>query len=35
LKKEGYKIWSVEIDEKSVDYRKLFEEREEKVVLVM
>lgn len=35
LKKEGYKVWSVEIDKKSVDYKELFNEREEKVVLVM
>jgi tRNA G18 (ribose-2'-O)-methylase SpoU len=35
LKQEWYKIWSVEIDEKSVDYRELFKEQEEKVVLVM
>ncbi len=35
LKKDWYKIWSVELTEKSIDYRELFEEKEEKVCLVM
>lgn len=38
LKSQWYKIWSVELTEKSVDYRELFkekEEKEEKVCLVM
>ncbi len=35
LKNEGYKIWSVELDERSIEYTKLFEKAEEKVVLVM
>jgi tRNA G18 (ribose-2'-O)-methylase SpoU len=35
LKQEWYKVWSVEIDPRSVDYRELFNEKEENVVLVM
>jgi tRNA G18 (ribose-2'-O)-methylase SpoU len=35
LKKEWYKIYSVELDEKSIDYRELFSEKEEKVCLIM
>lgn len=35
LKKDWYKIWSVEIDEKSVDYRELFSIKEEKICLIM
>ncbi len=35
LKNDGYKIYSVELDERSVDYTELFHESEEKVVLIM
>jgi len=35
LKKDWYKIWSVELCEDSIDYRKLFEIKEEKICLVM
>lgn len=35
LKKEGYKIWSVELDDRSIEYTELFKKLEEKVVLVM
>jgi tRNA G18 (ribose-2'-O)-methylase SpoU len=35
LKKDWYKIYSVELDEKSVEYTELFKENEEKVVLIM
>lgn len=35
LKEDWYKIWSVELDEKSVDFRELYSIKEEKVVLVM
>lgn len=35
LKNDWYKIWSVELDEKSVDFRELYSIKEEKVVLVM
>jgi len=35
LKKEWYKIWSVELCKDSVDYRKLFDIQEKKVCLVM
>lgn len=35
LKVEWYKVWSVEIDDKSIDYRELFKKEEEKVLLVM
>lgn len=35
LKKDWYKIYSVELDEKSIDYRELFSKNNDKVVLVM
>lgn len=35
LKKNWYKIYSVELDKKSIDYRELYEEKEEKVCLIM
>ncbi len=35
LKKDWYKIYSVELDKKSIDYRELFTKTEEKVCLVM
>lgn len=35
LKADGYKIYSVELDEKSVDYTELFKEKNQKVALVM
>jgi len=35
LKKEWYKIWSVELCDDSVDYKELFNIQEEKVCLVM
>jgi len=35
LKLEWYKIWSVELCEDSVDYKELFNIKEEKVCLVM
>ena len=35
LKEEDYKIYSVELDERSVDYTELFQEKEEKVALIM
>ncbi len=35
LKKDWYKIWSVELDEKSIDYRELFDIKEKNIVLVM
>lgn len=35
LKSEWYKIWSVEIEERSIDYRELYKEKEENIVLVM
>lgn len=35
LKQDWYKIWSVELDKKSIDYRELFDLKEENVVLVM
>lgn len=35
LKKQGYKIYSVELDKRSVDYTELFQEKEEKVALIM
>jgi tRNA G18 (ribose-2'-O)-methylase SpoU len=35
LKKDWYKIWSVELCEDSVDYKELFNIKEEKVCLVM
>jgi len=35
LKKDWYKIWSVELCDDSVDYKELFDIKEEKVCLVM
>ncbi|MDQ7008669.1 MAG: RNA methyltransferase [Candidatus Gracilibacteria bacterium] len=35
LKKDGYKIWSVELCEDSIDYKELFNIKEEKICLVM
>jgi len=35
LKKEWYKIWSVELCKDSIDYKELFNIKEEKVCLVM
>lgn len=35
LKKDWYMIYSVELDERSIDYRELFKEDEEKVCLIM
>lgn len=35
LKQNWYKIFSVELDERSIDYRKLFNLNEEKICLVM
>jgi len=35
LKKEWYKIWSVELCDDSIDYKELFNIQEEKVCLVM
>lgn len=35
LKEDGYKIYSVEIDEKSIDYRELFQIKDEKICLIM
>lgn len=35
LKVDWYKIYSVEIDEKSVDYRELFNGKEDKIVFIM
>lgn len=35
LKKDWYKIYSVELDERSIDYTELFDKKEEKVCLVM
>ena len=35
LKKDWYKIWAVELCEDSIDYRELFNIKEEKVCLVM
>ena len=35
LKKDWYKIYSVELDEKSIEYTKLFEKKNEKVCLIM
>ncbi len=35
LKQEGYKIYSVELDDNAIDYRALFGKHEEKVCLVM
>jgi len=35
LKKDWYKIYSVELDDKSIDYRQLFNKNDEKVCLIM
>jgi tRNA G18 (ribose-2'-O)-methylase SpoU len=35
LKKEGYKIYSVELDERSIDYTELFLKNNDKVCLIM
>ena len=35
LKNDGYVIYSVELDDKSIDYKELFNEKEDKVCLVM
>lgn len=35
LKQQGYKIYSVELDQRSVEYTELFNENEEKVALIM
>ena len=35
LKTDWYKIYSVELDDKSIDYTELFNKKEEKVCLVM
>ena len=35
LKKEWYKIYSVELDDRSIDYKELFNKNEEKVCLIM
>lgn len=35
LKKEGYKIYSVELTDDAVDYSELFKEKEDKVCLIM
>ena len=35
LKEKWYKIYSVELDERSIDYTKLFEKNEENVCLIM
>ena len=35
LKKNGYKIYSVELDKNSIDYKELFDDREEKVCLIV
>lgn len=35
LKKDWYKIYSVELDKRSTDYTELFKEKEKKVCLVM
>ena len=35
IQKQGYKIWSVELCEDSIDYKELFKIQEEKVCLVM
>lgn len=35
LKIDWYKIYSVELDNKSIDYTELFKEKEEKVCLIM
>lgn len=35
LKKENYKIYSVELDKRSIDYRELFKKNNEKICLIM
>ncbi|NDK08846.1 TrmH family RNA methyltransferase [Candidatus Gracilibacteria bacterium] len=35
LKKEGYKIYSVELTEDSIDYRTFFGKQEDKICLIM
>lgn len=35
LKEKWYKIYSVELDSKAIDYRDLFKKNDEKIVLVM
>lgn len=35
LKKDWYKIYSVELDKRSIDYTELFHKNEEKICLVM
>ena len=35
LKEDWYKIYSVELDEKSVEYTELFKQKEKKVALIM
>lgn len=35
LRKEWYKIYSVELDERSIDYTELFEKNNDKVCLIM
>jgi len=35
LKEDWYKIYSVELDERSINYRELFDRKEDKVCLVM
>ena len=35
IKKDWYKIWSVELCEDSIDYKELFDIKEEKVCLIM
>jgi tRNA G18 (ribose-2'-O)-methylase SpoU len=34
-KSQGYQVYSVELDKRSVEYTELFKEKEEKVVLIM
>lgn len=35
LKIKWYKIWSVELDERSIDYRELYGNEEKKIALIM
>lgn len=35
LRKEWYKIYSIELDKRSIDYRNLFDRKDEKVCLVL
>ncbi|MDP2090795.1 MAG: RNA methyltransferase [Candidatus Gracilibacteria bacterium] len=35
LKQDGYKIYSVELDKRSIDYRELFNKNEQNVCLIM